>query len=51
MSKSKGRRLAEWLRNLDSNSRSGADGIGPGSITTAKLDDDAVTSAKLQIVQ
>ena len=47
MSKSKGRRLAEWLRNLDSNSRSGADGIGPGSITTAKLGDDAVTSAKI----
>ena len=46
MSKSKGRRLAEWLRNLDSNSRSGADGIGD-SITTAKLDDDAVTSAKI----
>ena len=47
MSKSKGRRLAEWLRNLDSNSRSGADGIGPGSITTEKLGDDAVTSAKI----
>lgn len=47
MSKSKGRRLAEWLRNLDSDSRSGAGGIGPGSITTAKLGDDAVTSAKI----
>ena len=47
MSKSKGRRLAEWLRNLDSNSRSGAGGISPGSIGTAKLEDDAVTSAKI----
>ena len=47
MSKSKGRRLAEWLRNLDSSSRSGADGIATGSITTAKLGDDAVTSAKI----
>ena len=46
MSKSKGRRLAEWLRNLDSSSRSGADGIATGSITTAKLGDD-VTSAKI----
>ena len=47
MSKSKGRRLAEWLRNLDNNSRSGAGGISPGSITTAKLEDDAVTSEKI----
>ena len=47
MSKSKGRKLAEWLRNLDANSRASSDAIKAGSITTAKLDDGAVTTAKL----
>ena len=47
MSKSKGRRLAEWLRNLDTNSQPAGGGIKDGTISTAKLEDDAVTSAKI----
>ena len=47
MSKSKGRRLAEWLRNLDTNSQPAGGGIKDGTISTAKLVDDAVTSAKI----
>ena len=47
MSKSKGRKLAEWLRGLDANSKASSDSIKAGSITTAKLDDGAVTTAKL----
>ena len=47
MSKSKGRRLAEWLRNLDSNSKASSDTIADGSISTAKLQTDAVTNAKI----
>ena len=47
MAKSKGRRLAEWLRNLDSNSKASSDTIADDSISTAKLQTDAVTNPKI----
>ena len=47
MAKSKGRRLAEWLRNLDSNSKATKDTIANSSIDSAKLEDDAVTNPKI----
>ena len=47
MSKSKGRKLSEWLRGLDANSKASSDSIKAGSITTAKLEDGAVTTSKL----
>lgn len=47
MSKSKGRRLAEWLRNLDSNSKASSSTLADDSITAAKLQTDAVTNPKI----
>ena len=47
MSKSKGRRLAEWLRDLDSNSKASSNTLADNSVNTSKLVDDAVTSAKI----
>ena len=47
MSKSKGRKLAEWLRGLDSNSRASSDGIKDSSISASKLEDDSVTNPKI----
>ena len=47
MSKSKGRKLAEWLRDLDENSKPSSNSIKAGSIETAKIQDLAVTFGKL----
>ena len=47
MSKSKGRRLAEWLRNLDSDSRASSNTLADDSVTSAKIADDAVINAKI----
>jgi len=47
MAKSKGRRLAEWLRNLDSNSKASSDTLADDSVSTAKLQTDAVTNPKI----
>ena len=47
MSKSKGRKLAEWLRGLDANSKAGSDGIKDSSISASKLEDDSVTNPKI----
>tara|TARA_B100000424_G_scaffold117538_2_gene88727 strand:+ start:599 stop:2620 length:2022 start_codon:yes stop_codon:yes gene_type:complete len=40
MSKSKGRRLAEWLRNLDSNSRAGSNTLADDSVGSDQLAHD-----------
>ena len=47
MSKSKGRKLAEWLRNLDSNSKASSNTLADDSVTAAKIADDAVTNPKI----
>jgi hypothetical protein len=47
MAKSKGRRLAEWLRNLDSNSKASSDTLADDSVSTAKLQTDSVTNPKI----
>ena len=47
MAKSKGRRLAEWLRNLDSNSKASSSTLADDSVTAAKIADDAVTNAAI----
>lgn len=47
MAKSKGRRLAEWLRNLDSNSKASSNTLADDSVTAAKIADDAVTNAAI----
>jgi len=47
MSKSKGRKLAEWLRGLDDNSKASSDGIKDRSISASKLEDDSVTNPKI----
>ena len=47
MSKSKGRKLAEWLRGLDASSKASSDSIKDGSISAAKLDEDSVTNPKI----
>ena len=46
MSKSKGRKLAEWLRGLDANAKLTTTSIGDGSVDTAKLEDSSITFAK-----
>ena len=40
MSKSKGRRLSEWLRNLDSNSRAGSNTLADDSVGNDQLAHD-----------
>ena len=40
MSKSKGRRLAEWLRNLDSNSKAGSNTLADDSVGNDQLAHD-----------
>lgn len=51
MSKSKGRKLAEWLRGLETdnsgNVKAGKSTFKAGSIGTSQLEDDAVTTAKI----
>ena len=47
MAKSKGRRLAEWLRNLDSDSKASSSTLADDSVTAAKIADDAVTNAAI----
>ncbi len=51
MSKSKGRKLAEWLRGLETdnsgNVKAGKSTFKSGSIGTSQLEDDAVTTAKI----
>ena len=51
MSKSKGRKLAEWLRGLETdnsgNVKSGKSSIKDNSISSAKLENDAVINSKI----
>ena len=47
MSKSKGRKLAEWLRGLDSDSKASSEAIKDSSISASKLEDDSVTNPKI----
>ena len=51
MSKSKGRKLAEWLRGLETDSsgnvKSGKSSIKDNSISASKLEDDSVTNSKI----
>lgn len=47
MSKSKGRLLAEWLRNLNASSQATTNTIADDAITNAKIADDAVDTAQI----
>ena len=47
MSKSKGRLLAEWLRNLNVSSKATTNTIADDAITNAKIADDAVDNAQI----
>ena len=47
MAKSKGRLLAEWLRNLNASSQATTNTIADDAITNAKIADDAIDTAQI----
>ena len=47
MSKSKGRKLAEWLRDLNSNSKASTASIADDAVTNPKIADGAIHTANL----